>query len=96
MKDSHLTLRLPVALARTLARWAAAHGVPKSQVAREAVTRYLAGPGAGPAEATGLTAGELARRWAELPRLLPEEAADLAADIAAGRVALPPVAAPWE
>lgn len=95
MKDSHLTLRLPAGLARALARWASARGVPKSQVAREAVARYLAGAGGDPAP-PGLTAHELARHWAALPRLLPEEADELAADIAAGRGALPPVVTPWE
>jgi hypothetical protein len=95
MKDSHLTLRLPAALARTLARWAAAHGVPKSQVAREAVARYLVGSG-GETSPPALAARDLARHWAALPRLLPEEADGLAADIAAGREALPPVVTPWE
>jgi hypothetical protein len=96
MKDSHLTLRLPAGLARLLKRWAAAHGVPKSQVAREAVARYLAAPG-GEAPATlGLSARDLARRWLTLPRLHPEEAAGLAADIESGRDALPPLPPSWE
>ena len=42
MNKAHLTLRLPADLARSLARWARVRGVPKSQVAREAVARYLA------------------------------------------------------
>lgn len=96
MKDSHLTLRLPAGLARLLARWAAAHGVPKSQVAREAVARYLAAPAGEVPTTRALTARDLARRWASLPRLHPEEAAGLAADIMSGREALPPVAPPWE
>lgn len=96
MKDSHLTLRLPAGLARLLTRWASAHGIPKSQVAREAVARYLAGPGTDPPSAPGLTARDLAGRWATLPRLLPEEAASLGAEIAAGRAVLPPMATPWE
>jgi hypothetical protein len=95
MKDSHLTLRLPAALARALARWATAHGVPKSQVAREAVARYLVGSG-GETATPVLSARDLARYWATLPRLLPEEADSFAADIAAGRDALPPVMTPWE
>ncbi len=97
MKDSHLTLRLPARLARALARWARARGVPKSQVAREAVARYLE-PGlpADPAvRHARLTAEGLAERWRSLPRLRPEEAADLAADIAKARDALPPVGTPW-
>jgi hypothetical protein len=96
MKDSHLTLRLPAGLARLLARWAAARGVPKSQVAREAVARYLSAPGGASPATQSLTARDLARRWATLPRLHPEEAAGLAADIASGREVLPPVAPPWE
>lgn len=94
MKDSHLTLRLPTDLARALAQWARAHGVPKSQVAREAVTRYLLpAPAARPLT---VTAGDLAARWASLPRLTGPEAEALGADIAAGRVALLPVRAAWE
>lgn len=95
MKDSHLTLRIPAALARALGRWASTHGVPKSQVAREAVARYLAGFSGEPAP-PGLTALDLARDWAMLPRLLPDEVDELAADIAAGRGVLPPVVTPWE
>jgi len=96
MKDSHLTLRLPAELARALARWARERGVPKSQLAREAVVCYLspAGQAAGQPAST-VTAAELARRWAFLPRLTPEEAADLAADVLAARRSLPDVFAPW-
>jgi len=96
MKESHLTLRLPAALARLLDRWASAHGVPKSQVAREAVARYLAGPGEAATTRPRLTARELAARWRGLPRLHPEEAAALAADLDSARTALPPLATPWE
>ena len=42
--DSQVTLRLPTALARALARKAKARGVPKSQLVREAVMKYLAEP----------------------------------------------------
>lgn len=98
MKDDHLSLRLPAALSRALARWARDRGVPKSQVARDAVARYLR-----PAEqamdqpVSTVTAAELARRWAFLPRLTPEEAADLEADVLAARRSLPavPAPAPW-
>lgn len=95
MKDSHLTLRLPADLARVLARWARSRGVPKSQLVREAVARYLA-PSSAPAERPPrVTARTLAERWAALPRLTPEEARDLEADIAAARAALPPGRTPW-
>ena len=89
-------MRLPAALARALARWARERGVTKSQLAREAVARYLSPSGpAAEQPAPMVTAAELARRWALLPRLTPEEAADLAADILAARRALPDVPAPW-
>jgi hypothetical protein len=95
MKDSHLTLRLPADLARAIARWARSRGVPKSQLVREAVARYLA-PSSAPAERPPrATARAFAEHWAALPRLTPEEARDLEADIAAARAALPPVRAPW-
>ncbi len=96
MKDSHLTLRLSADLARALARFADRHGVPKSQVAREAVARYLAPPPAAPAERPrGIPAFTLAARWKSLPRLTQEEARALEADVAAARAGLPPVPAPW-
>ena len=96
MKDDHLTLRLPRELARALARWARERGVPKSQVAREAVARYLAPAGPVATHTVGITATELAARWALLPRLTLEEAADLASDVDQARSALPDVRAPWE
>jgi len=96
MKDDHLTLRLPRELARALARWARERGVPKSQLAREAVARYLARADAAPASAARtLTAVELGARWGLLPRLTPEEASDLAADLEAARRSLPDLPTPW-
>ncbi len=94
MKDTHLTLRLPLELARALAKWARDHGLPKSQVAREAVARYLS-PISAVSNSRRVTGLELAERWAGLPRLTAEEAAAFDADIAASRAALPPVAPPW-
>ena len=93
MKDAHLTLRLPAELARALARWARARHVPKSQVVREAVARYLSPPPS--ARTPPVTAGDFADRWATLPRLTAEEARDFEADIAAARGALPPVRDTW-
>ena len=98
MKDDHLTLRLSRELARALARWARERGVPKSQLAREAVVSYLspAGPAAeAPARPPPVSASELAARWTRLPRLTSQEAADLAGDIAAARHALPAAHPPW-
>ena len=96
MQDSHLTLRLPADLARALARWARSRGVPKSQLVREAVARYFA-PSTAPAERPPqVTARSLAERWPTMPRLTPEEARGLEADIAAARVALPPARPQWE
>lgn len=94
MKTSHLTLRLPRDLARALSRWAREHGVPKSQVAREAVAVYLAPTPPAPGTPR-VTARDLAARWPTLPRLTPEEASALADDLAAARGALPPVKTPW-
>jgi hypothetical protein len=96
MKESHLSLRLPAVLARALAKWAAARGIPKSQVAREAVVRYLSPPTGNAQEVVSLTARDLAQRWRGLPRLDPEEADALAADIATARKSLPPPAGSWE
>jgi metal-responsive CopG/Arc/MetJ family transcriptional regulator len=42
--DGQITLRLPKELARALARKAKARGVPKSQLVREAVMKYVAEP----------------------------------------------------
>jgi hypothetical protein len=95
MKDDHLTLRLPRELARALARWARERGLPKSQLAREAVARYLALGREAPSTTRTLTAAELAARWPLLPRLTPEEASDLARDVEAARRSLPDVGAPW-
>src|ERR1043166_9079700 len=97
MKNDHLTLRLPEALARSLARRARARGGPKSQLVREAVGRYLSGAdvSTGPAE-PAVTALELAERWAGLPRLTPKEAGDLAADLKAASRSLPRVRPAWE
>ena len=95
MKDSHLTLRLPADLSRALARLARGRRLPKSQLVREAVARYLA-PFSAPAERPPrVTARTFAERWAALPRLTPDEAHDLEADIAAARGALPTVWSPW-
>lgn len=95
MKDTHLTLRLPLELARALTRRASDRGVPKSLVAREAVALYL-GAAHDAAAAPTLTARELAARWAELPRLGAEEAAAMESDIIEGRAALPDVRGPWD
>jgi predicted transcriptional regulator len=96
MKDSHLTLRLPHELARALARWAKARGVPKSLVAREAVTRYLARKPEAGEDRVSVTARQLAARWRTLPHVTPAEAGALETDIAEGRRALPTIASTWE
>jgi hypothetical protein len=95
MKDAHLTLRLPDALARALARSARARGVPKSLVAREAVARYLVPTAVRPSERIVL-ASDLASRWGTLPRLTAAEADDFAAELHRARKALPPPSAAWE
>jgi len=81
--------------ARALANWARGRRVPKSQLVREALARYLAPSSATAERAPQVTARAFAEQWAALPRLTAEEARDLEADIAAARAALPPVRAPW-
>lgn len=94
MKDAHLTLRLANAVAKALARRARELGVPKSQLAREAVARYVS---ASPVvAAAGVPARELAARWVGIPSLSPEEATGLAEDIAAARASLPAPTSAWE
>ena len=95
MKD-YLTLRLPAELARALTRWARTRHLPKSAVVREAVARYLAPTAPPEGAARRITGRGLAVRWAAMPHLTPQEAQDLATDIAAAREALPPLHAAWE
>ena len=95
----HLTLRLSRDLARAVARWARAHGVPKSQVVRDAVAAYVgvAGAGAATIDTARITpARSAAARWPSLPHLTPKEAGGLAGGIAASRTGLPSVDSPWE
>lgn len=95
MKDAHLTLRLPEALARALARMARETRTPKSHVVREAVARYVvAAPPA--AEARVVRAEDLAHRWTNLPHLTVDEAGELDADLQRARRTAPLPAAPWE
>lgn len=96
MKDSHLTLRLPAELGDALDARAAEDRVPKSQVVREAVVRYLGPERVGRAELRQVTARELGARWQTLPHLTPEDAAALAADITRARDAMPLPESPWE
>jgi len=95
MRDDYLTLRVPRDLARALARWASARGLPKSHAVREAVARYLGTAPSDPALGRRVTAAELAERWADLPRLTPEEARDFAEDVGSARRSLPPPPDPW-
>lgn len=95
MKDRHLTLRLPADLARALSRLARARGLPRSQVVREALAGLLT-PSAPEPSSSRRTARDLAARWSDLPRLLPEEAIDLARDIEASRTQLPALDERWE
>jgi len=95
MRDAHLTLRLPADLARALTRKARALGVPKSQMAREAVALYLA-PVSAERSVRRLSAKELAARWRSIPRLSAHDAESFARDLEAGRDELPPIRSPWE
>jgi predicted transcriptional regulator len=91
---SYLTLRLPATLARSLARLARARGVPKSQVVREAVSQYLLGNDQSPTRI--VTGGELAKSWATVPTLTPEEYDDFAKDISDSRSKLRPLKSAWK
>lgn len=101
MKDSHLTLRLPAALADLLDRWADERDLPRSQVVREAVSAYLSAPGAGAggvaatAPVPRVTGRELAQIWSALPHIDRHDARRLATDVARARRRLPPVEDPW-
>lgn len=68
--------------------------MPKSQLVREAVSRYLNPDADRPA--AGLTARALAVQWSGIPRLTPDEASDLDSDIQNARAALPASRSPWE
>lgn len=93
MKEKHLTLRLPAGLAAALARLARARGHSKSQLAREAVARYVGAVSPEPARL--ITARDLAERWASFPVLTRDEAGALKKDLEASRKALPGLGEPW-
>ncbi len=96
MKDSHISLRLPAAIARALDKIARAHAVPKSQVLREALGRYILPQTADRANPPPITAAELLARWRQLPRLAADEAEEMAKDLADARKKIPPVKPTWE
>lgn len=96
MKDSHLTLRIPAALARALNRLAHLRGMPKSELVREAVASYLTPRPDIATRPQTLSAAELAKRWGSIPRIEPHEADALANDIAEGRAGLPRLSMHWE
>jgi len=95
MKTEALTLRLSASLANSLRKIAKQKGVPKSQVVREAVAKYLSPP-AGDSPVREVSARALAASWKTIPRLSPDEATDLGREIAGARegLVLPP--SPWE
>lgn len=82
-------------LAKNLGRMARGRGVPKSQVVREAVARYLA-PADAVAPAPRITASSLASRWKEVPRLTPDEASEFRKDVEAARSELPALRPEWK
>lgn len=96
MKDAHITLRLPSSIARALDRIARAQEVPKSQVVREALGRYILPEIVDRANPPPVTAVELLARWPTLPKLSPDEAEDMAEDLAHARKKLPPMKPTWE
>lgn len=94
MDDAHLSLRLPVDLARTLDHVAEARGVGKSKLVRDAVAQYLSGGGSRPDDAP-LLAGDLRKAWDALPHLSVDEAAAFDTDMQQARAALAPPEDPW-
>jgi hypothetical protein len=96
MKNAHVTLRLPAAIARALERNARTEGVPKSQVVREALAHYFLPVTSSGATPRAVTAAELVALWPRLPRLTPDEAGKMADDIADARKKLPLVKPKWE
>lgn len=100
MKDAHLSIRIPTELDRALERRATADAAPKSQLVREAVSRYLDPPPSGtspdgstPRRPTGRM---LAERWPTLPHLERADADALASDISDAKASLPDPCPPWE
>lgn len=93
MSGSHLTLRLPADLARSLESAAEDRGVAKSLLVREAVATYL---GRDPrSQREPMLARDLAAAWGTLPTLSEPEREDLATDIERARWTLPPLPDPW-
>jgi hypothetical protein len=95
VNEKLLSLRLPKALERQLARAAAERDVAKSLLVREAVAAYL---GTRPSsEAVHvMRASEVVRLWESLPSLTSDERAAFADDIAEARRGLREPADPWE
>lgn len=94
MRNTHLTLRLTVDLARSLERLAASRSLPKSHLVREAVAQYLSGDAPRP-EASPLLARDFKALWESLPHLSVDEATRLDTDLQRARAALAPPGDPW-
>jgi hypothetical protein len=94
MEDAHLSLRLPDALADALDRAAAAKGLPKSKLVREAVAQYLTG-GAPRPNRPPRSAREFLLIWDALPHLSVDEATRFDTDIQSARSSLAPPVDPW-
>lgn len=95
MKTAAITLRISAELAKNLGRTARGRGVPKSQVVREAVARYLA-PADAVTPAQRITASSLAARWKYVPRLTPDEFSEFRKDVESARTELPNLTLVWE
>ena len=94
MSNAHLSLRLPDYLATALDRAAAARGIGKSRIVREAVGQYLARDVAR-GEAAPLLAGEFRTIWEALPHLNVDEAATFDRDGREARATLALPDDPW-
>lgn len=95
MKDAHITIRLPSALADQLSARAAELDLPRSRVVREAVVEYLAGTRSA-LSPNKLTATEFVEAWRRMPHLTRDEAEAFGSDIDAAVRELPPVESAWD
>ncbi|MGK2963738.1 MAG: ribbon-helix-helix protein, CopG family [Gemmatimonadaceae bacterium] len=95
MKSEALTLRISADLAKNLRKLAKQKGLPTSQVVREAVAKYLS-PRVEDSRLRQVTARALAVSWKTLPRLTPEEAAELEREITEARDDFILPQSPWE
>lgn len=94
MNEKLISLRLPKALERQLARAAAARDIAKSSLVREAVAAYL-GARTSAQEVPVMRASDVVKLWESLPSLTSDERAAFADDIDDARRGLREPRDPW-